>query len=76
MIFAHGYGCDQQMWRLVAPAFEDRFNVVTFDHVGAGGSDLSSYDRQRYSSIDAYADDIVDIGRELDFNDAIIVGHL
>ncbi|MDD1499145.1 alpha/beta hydrolase [Agrobacterium tumefaciens] len=75
MIFAHGYGCDQQMWRLVAPAFEDRFNVVTFDHVGAGGSDLSSYDRQRYSSIDAYADDIVDIGRELDFNDAIIVGH-
>lgn len=75
MVFAHGYGCDQHMWRMVAPAFEDHFNVVTFDHVGAGHSDVSSYDRQRYSSLDAYADDIVDIGHELGLTDAIIVGH-
>ncbi|MDR6100124.1 sigma-B regulation protein RsbQ [Agrobacterium larrymoorei] len=75
MVFAHGYGCDQHMWRMVAPAFEDHFNVVTFDHVGAGNSDVSSYDRQRYSSLDAYADDIVDIGHELGLTDAIVVGH-
>ena len=51
MMFAHGFGCDQHMWRFVAPAFEDRFRVILFDHLGAGGSDLSSYDPDRYSSL-------------------------
>jgi sigma-B regulation protein RsbQ len=49
MLFAHGFGCDQNMWRSVAPEFEDRFEVVVFDHVGAGGSDLSAFDPDRYS---------------------------
>ena len=52
MVFAHGFGCDQNMWRFVAPAFEDDYRVVLFDHVGAGGSDLSAYDRAKYGSLD------------------------
>jgi sigma-B regulation protein RsbQ len=75
MIFAHGFGCDQNMWRFVAPAFEDRHRVVLFDHVGAGGSDLSAYDPARYSSLDGYADDVIEICRALDLPPAILVGH-
>ena len=75
MVFAHGFGCDQNMWRFVAPAFEKEFMTVVFDHVGAGGSDLKSYDKARYSSLAGYADDVVEIGRELDLKDAIFVGH-
>lgn len=75
MLFAHGFGCDQNMWRLVAPRFEPDFKVVLFDHMGAGGSDTSSFDPGRYTSLDAYADDVVDICRELDVRDAVFVGH-
>lgn len=75
MVFAHGFGCDQNMWRLVSPAFEDRFRVVLFDHVGAGGSDLKAYDPARYATLDGYADDIVEIGEELGLREAIFVGH-
>jgi sigma-B regulation protein RsbQ len=75
MVFAHGFGCDQNMWRFVAPAFEKDFMTVVFDHVGAGGSDLSAYDRTKYSSLDGYADDLVEIGRELHLKDAVFVGH-
>jgi sigma-B regulation protein RsbQ len=75
LLFAHGFGCDQNMWRYVAPRFEDAFQVVLFDHVGAGRSDVSNYDPIRYSSLDAYADDVVEICRELDLRDVIFVGH-
>ncbi|MGY3551480.1 sigma-B regulation protein RsbQ [Bradyrhizobium sp. USDA 4472] len=75
MMFAHGYGCDQNMWRFVAPAFESDFNTVLFDHVGAGGSDLSAYNKRKYSSLGAYADDVVEIGRGLELHDALFVGH-
>jgi sigma-B regulation protein RsbQ len=75
MMFAHGFGCDQNMWRFVAPAFEKEFTTVTFDHVGAGGSDLSAYDRAKYSSLTGYADDVVEIGRELALKDVGFVGH-
>ncbi|MGY4432205.1 sigma-B regulation protein RsbQ [Bradyrhizobium sp. F1.13.1] len=75
MVFAHGFGCDQNMWRFVAPAFENEFTTVLFDHVGAGGSDLSAYDHAKYSSLAGYADDVVEIGRELDLKDAVFVGH-
>ncbi|MGY3239755.1 MULTISPECIES: alpha/beta fold hydrolase [unclassified Bradyrhizobium] len=75
MMFAHGYGCDQNMWRFVAPAFESDFNTVLFDHVGAGGSDLSAYNKRKYSSLGAYADDVVEIGRGLELHDAVFVGH-
>ncbi len=75
MLFAHGFGCDQNMWRLVAPRFEDTFRVVLFDHVGAGRSDLSAYDPERYSTLDGYADDVLEICRELDLRDVVFVGH-
>lgn len=75
MLFAHGFGCDQNMWRFVAPRFEPDFKVVLFDHMGAGGSDTSSYDPARYTSLDAYADDVVDICRALDLREVIFVGH-
>src|SRR6201986_4354775 len=51
IVFAHGFGCDQNMWRLVAPAFETDFTTVTFDHVGAGGSDLSAYSSEKYATL-------------------------
>ena len=75
MLFAHGFGCDQRMWRLVAPAFEADHRVILFDHVGAGRSDLSAYDPQRYRSLEAYADDVVELCRALDVTDAVFVGH-
>jgi len=75
MMFAHGFGCDQNMWRHVAPAFEDEYRVVLFDHVGAGGSDLTAYDRDRYSSLQGYADDVLEILRELELRDVVFVGH-
>jgi sigma-B regulation protein RsbQ len=75
MVFAHGFGCDQNMWRFVAPAFEADHRVVLFDHVGAGGSDLSAYDVERYASLDGYAQDVVELCRELDITDGVFVGH-
>ena len=63
MLFAHGFGCDQNMWRLVAPAFERTHRVVLFDHVGAGQSDVSAYDRQKYATLDGYADRRLEICR-------------
>jgi len=75
LVFAHGFGCDQQMWRFVTPRFEDRYRVVVFDHVGAGQSDLSAYDPEKYSSLSGYADDVVEICRALDLRDVVLVGH-
>jgi sigma-B regulation protein RsbQ len=75
ILFAHGYGCDQNMWRFVAPRFEDDFRVVLFDHVGAGGSDLAAYVPERYSSLAGYAEDVLAICAELDLHDVVFVGH-
>lgn len=75
MLFAHGFGCDQSMWRRVAPAFARDHRVVLFDHVGAGGSDLSAYDPRKYAALDGYATDVLDICRELDLRDVVYVGH-
>ena len=75
LLFAHGFGCDQNMWRFVAPEFADRFRVICFDHVGAGGSDLSAYDPERYSTLQGYADDVVELCRELGLSDVVFVGH-
>jgi sigma-B regulation protein RsbQ len=75
MMLAHGYGCDQNMWRFVAPAFADTHQLVLFDHVGNGKSDLSAYDDQRYSTLDGYAGDVLDIIHEYDLHEVIFVGH-
>jgi len=75
MLFAHGFGCDQNMWRFVAPAFTADYRVVLFDHVGAGGSDLSAYHRGRYGTLDGYASDVLEICCELGLRQAVFVGH-
>ena len=75
MLFAHGFGCDQNMWRFVTPAFEDDYRVVLFDYVGSGKSDWSAYDPQRYLTLDGYARDVLDICEEFDLQDVIYVGH-
>jgi sigma-B regulation protein RsbQ len=75
ILFAHGYGCDQNMWRYVWPAFADSYRIVLFDHVGAGGSDASAYDPDRYGSLEAYAEDVLGICRDLDLTDVVYVGH-
>jgi sigma-B regulation protein RsbQ len=75
MLFAHGYGCDQNMWRYITPAFQDNYKIVLFDHVGFGNSDTSTYTKEHYSSLSAYAADILEICQELDLQDVIFVGH-
>ncbi|GAA5083390.1 alpha/beta hydrolase [Chryseobacterium ginsengisoli] len=75
MMFAHGFGCDQNMWRYVYPAFQDSYKIVLFDHVGAGNSDLSAYSFDKYARLEGYAEDIVEIARELNIKDAVFVGH-
>jgi sigma-B regulation protein RsbQ len=75
MLFAHGFGCDQHMWKDVAPAFEDQYRIVLFDHVGAGGSELSAFSRSKYGSLEGYADDVLEICRELELHDVIFIGH-
>jgi sigma-B regulation protein RsbQ len=75
MMLAHGYGCDQNMWRHLVPYFERDHRIVLFDHVGFGGSDLSAYDPGRYGELDGYAEDVLEICRELDLHDVVFVGH-
>jgi len=75
MVFAHGFGCDQNMWRFVEPAFRDRFRTVLFDHIGAGGSDLGAYDPEKYASLEGYAADVVELCRELGVRRGVFVGH-
>jgi sigma-B regulation protein RsbQ len=74
-MFAHGYGCDQNMWRFVAPAFAQDHRIILFDHVGAGNSDISAWDAGRYSDLGGYARDVAEIAEALDLNDAVFVGH-
>ena len=75
MLFAHGFGCDQNMWRFVAPAFADDYRIVLFDYVGSGRSDAAAYDAERYASLDGYADDVLDVCHALDLRDVVFVGH-
>lgn len=75
MVFAHGFGCDQNMWRFVAPAFEDRYRIILFDHVGAGGSDLAAYDPNKYRSLDGYAEDVIELCSALGVTGGVFVGH-
>lgn len=75
MVFVHGFGCNQHMWRLVAPAFEHRYRVVLLDLVGAGKSDLSAYDPARYSTLEAHAEDVLAVLQALDLHGAVLVGH-
>lgn len=75
MVFAHGYGCDQNMWRFITPAFEEDYKVVVFDYVGAGKSDAQAYSKDKYGRLQGYADDILAICHALSLRDVILVGH-
>lgn len=75
MLFAHGFGCDQNMWRFVIPAFLEYYKVILFDHVGAGNSDISAYNTEKYSQLEGYAADIINICEEMELSDIIYVGH-
>jgi len=75
LIFAHGFGCDQNMWRFVTPAFENNFKIILFDYVGAGKSDRSAYNKERYASLNGYAQDVLEICAALNIRNSIFVGH-
>ncbi len=75
MLFAHGFGCDQNMWRFITNEFENDFRIILFDYVGSGNSDLSAYDPARYSTLQGYARDVMDVVHALDLRDIIFVGH-
>lgn len=75
MLFAHGFGCDQNMWRFITPAFENDYRIILFDYVGSGKSDISAYNVERYDNLNGYAQDILDICEELDLKNEIFVGH-
>jgi sigma-B regulation protein RsbQ len=75
LLLAHGFGCDQNMWRFMLPALTSHYKVVLFDYIGSGKSDITHYDRTRYSSLEGYAKDILDICEALELQDAIFVGH-
>jgi sigma-B regulation protein RsbQ len=75
LLLAHGFGCDQNLWRLIVPRLQDDFRLVLFDHVGSGRSDPDAWDAERYSALDAYADDVLEIVAGLDLTDVVLVGH-
>ncbi|WP_030387736.1 alpha/beta fold hydrolase [Streptomyces sp. NRRL S-241] len=75
VVLAHGFGCDQNMWRLTVPALAEDYRVVLFDYVGSGRSDLSAFCETRYASLAGYAQDVVDVCDTLDLRGAVFVGH-
>ncbi len=75
MLFAHGFGCDQNMWRFITPAFENDYKIILFDYVGAGKSEITSYNKERYASLEGYAQDVLEICEELNLEEVIFVGH-
>jgi sigma-B regulation protein RsbQ len=75
LMFAHGYGCDQSMWRHVIPSFSNEFKVVLFDYVGSGSSDASAFDQVRYSTLRGYGQDVLDIIQELGLGNVHFIGH-
>ena len=75
MLLAHGFGCDQNMWRFITPAFEPDYRIVLFDHVGSGRSDLRAWRPQKYASLNGYAQDVLEICRALGLEKVVFVGH-
>jgi sigma-B regulation protein RsbQ len=75
MVFAHGFGCDQRLWRFVAPAFAGDYRVVLFDYVGSGRSEMGAYDSARYATLDGYVQDLIEVIDALGLKDVVFVGH-
>ncbi|MEV0649093.1 alpha/beta hydrolase [Phytomonospora sp. NPDC050363] len=75
VVLAHGFGCDQNLWRLVAPILAEDFRVVMFDHVGSGRSDVSAWSAERYGGLEGYAEDVRELCRGLGMGPVVFVGH-
>lgn len=75
IVWIHGFGCGQDMWRHVAPIFEADHRVILFDLPGSGEADPSSYDSARHSRLEGYRDDVIALLDELQVRDAVLVGH-
>lgn len=75
MMFAHGFGCDQEMWRRLIPYFSEEYKLVLFDHVGAGHSVIQEYSREKYGSLQGYASDLLEICHVLQLEDVVLVAH-
>lgn len=75
LVFGHGFGTDNTSWRFVLPAFENEYKIITYDNVGAGKSDMDAYNSVKYSHLNSYAQDLVEICDELDVEDAVFIGH-
>jgi len=75
LVFLHGFGCDQNMWRFVVPAFARNHTVILYDLVGSGRSELAAYDREKYGTLHGHADDLLDIVRSVATEPVTVVGH-
>lgn len=75
LLFAHGFGCDQNAWKYIQNFFTENYKLVLFDFVGAGKSDLSYYNPEKYASLDGYVNDVIEICDALDLRNAIFIGH-
>jgi len=75
IVFAHGFGCDQDMWRYIVPSFEGNYRIVLFDYVGSGRSTINDYDPSKYNDLQGYAQDVLEVMEALDLRDTIFVGH-
>ena len=75
IIFAHGFGCDQSMWKYIAPQFAEKYKVVLFDYVGSGNSDITAYESKKYSTLHGYAQDVLDVIEEMNLKNVIFIGH-
>jgi sigma-B regulation protein RsbQ len=75
LVLGHGFGCDQEIWRLVTPAFAATHRIVQFDHVGSGRADAAAHSSVRHATIDGYAEDLVGLVRGLGLAGATYVGH-
>ena len=75
LVFVHGFGCDQAMWRLIAPHFSESHTCILMDLVGSGKSDLAAYDKQKYSTLQGYASDLCEVLAAVTSAPAICVGH-
>ncbi|WP_334063868.1 alpha/beta fold hydrolase [Alteromonas genovensis] len=75
LLLAHGFGCDQRMWDHLIPYLENDYKIVLFDYVGCGQSDLSAFDKKRYSQLSGYAKDVEEICDALSLSNVIFIGH-
>ena len=75
LLFSHGLACDQKVWHLILPAFENDYQIIVFDFIGSGQSDLKSYNKEKYSSLQGYADDVLAICEKLQLKDVVFIGH-